>query len=114
MSVRVCAVDGAIHHRQPTIESMADSVCAGGKVERAVWTARPRTAGTVCSSWSVDVPMDFRLRRQRRPFFFARNGLFGKPVGLGLGRDHEPHYGRREGMERKPYDPLWSRAVGSP
>ena len=29
------------------------------------------------------------------------------PVGLGLGRDHEPHYGRREGMVLMPYDPLW-------
>ena len=33
--------------------------------------------------------------------------LFGMPVGLGLGRDHEPHYGRREGMVLMPYDPLW-------
>ena len=29
------------------------------------------------------------------------------PVGLGLGRDHEPYYGRREGMVLMPYDPLW-------
>ena len=29
------------------------------------------------------------------------------PVGLGLGRDYEPHYGRREGMVLMPYDPLW-------
>ena len=33
--------------------------------------------------------------------------FFGMPVGLGLGRDHEPHYGRREGMVLMPYDPLW-------
>ena len=33
--------------------------------------------------------------------------LFGMPVGLGLGRDHEPHFGRREGMVLMPYDPLW-------
>ena len=29
------------------------------------------------------------------------------PIGLGLGRDNEPHYGRREGMVLMPYDPLW-------
>ena len=28
-------------------------------------------------------------------------------VGLGLERDHEPHYSRREGMVLMPYDPLW-------
>ena len=33
--------------------------------------------------------------------------FFGMPVGLGLGRDHEPHYVRREGMVLMPYDPLW-------
>ena len=38
---------------------------------------------------------------------FIEMVLFGMPVGLGLGRDHEPHYGRREGMVLMPYDPLW-------
>ena len=33
--------------------------------------------------------------------------FFGKPVGLSMGRDHEPHYDRREGMVLMPYDPLW-------
>ena len=40
-------------------------------------------------------------------FLFHRNGVSGMPVGLGLGRDHEPYYGRREGMVLMPYDPLW-------
>ena len=40
-------------------------------------------------------------------FCFIEMVLFGMPVGLGLGRDHEPHYGRREGMVLMPYDPLW-------
>ena len=55
--------------------TMADSVCAGGTVERTRRTARPRTAGTACSSCQWVSRGISRLRRQRRPFFFTRNGV---------------------------------------
>ena len=47
--------------------TMADSVCAGGTVERTRRTARPRTAGTACSSWPEGVPRDFSLEASK-PF----------------------------------------------
>ena len=56
---------------------------------------------------SVGVPRDFSLEASKAFIESTRNGVFGMPVGLGLGRDHEPHYGRREGMVLMPYDPLW-------
>ena len=55
---------------------MADSVCAGGTEERTRRNARPRTAGTACSSCQWVSRGISRLRRQRRPFFFTRNGVF--------------------------------------
>ena len=45
--------------------TMADSVCAGGTVERTRRTARPRTVGTACSSWSEGVPRDFSLEASK-------------------------------------------------
>ena len=88
--------------------TMADSVCAGGTVERTRRTARPRTAGTACSSWPEGVPRDFSLEASKAPALFHQKWCsLGMSVGLGLGRDHEPHYGRREGMVLMPYDPLW-------
>ena len=56
--------------------TMAESVCAGGTEERTRRTARPRTAGTACSSCQWVSRGISRLRRQRRPFFFTRNGVF--------------------------------------
>lgn len=56
--------------------TMADSVCAGGTVERTRRTARPRTAGTACSSWSVCVPRDFSLEASKAPVLFHQKWCF--------------------------------------
>ena len=69
--------------------------------------ARPRTAGIACSSCQWVSRGITRLKRQSHSSETPEMVFFGMPVGLGLGRDHEPHYGRREGMVLMPYDPLW-------
>ena len=56
--------------------TMADSVCAGGTVERTRRTARPRTAGTACSSWPEGVPRDFSLEASKVFIESTRNGVF--------------------------------------
>ena len=56
--------------------TMADSVCAGGTVERTRRTARPRTAGTACSSWPEGVPRDFSLEASKAFIESTRNGVF--------------------------------------
>ena len=56
--------------------TMADSVCAGGTVERTRRTARPRTAGTACSSWPEGVPRDFSLEASKAAIGNTRNGVF--------------------------------------
>ena len=56
--------------------TMADSVCAGGTVERTRRTARPRTAGTACSSWSDGVPRDFSLEASKAPVLFHQKWCF--------------------------------------
>ena len=55
---------------------------------------------------SVGVPRDFSLEASKTAKT-PEMVFFGMSVGLGLGRDHEPHYGRREGMVLMPYDLLW-------
>ena len=55
---------------------MADSVCAGGTVERTRRTARPRTAGTACSSWPEGVPRDFSLEASKAPVLFHQKWCF--------------------------------------
>ena len=56
--------------------TMADSVCAGGTVERTRRTARPRTAGTACSSWPEGVPRDFSLEASKAPVLFHQKWCF--------------------------------------
>ena len=56
--------------------TMADSVCAEGTVERTRRTARPRTAGTACSSWPEGVPRDFSLEASKAPVLFHQKWCF--------------------------------------
>ena len=56
--------------------TMADSVCAGGTVERTRRTARPRTVGTACSSWPEGVPRDFSLEASKAPVLFHQKWCF--------------------------------------
>ena len=65
--------------------TMADSVCAGGTVERTRRTARPRTAGTACSSWSEGVPRDFSLEASKAPVLFHQKWCFGDACWSWLG-----------------------------
>ena len=54
-----------------------------------LWTARSMTTNV------SGCPNGLSLKASKAPVISTRNGVFqGKPVGLGLGRDHEPHYGR--------------------
>ena len=69
--------------------------------------ARPRTAGIACSSCQWVSRGITRLKRQSHSSETPEMVFFGMPVGLGLGRDYEPHYERREGMVLMLYDPLW-------
>ena len=56
--------------------TMPDSVCAGGTVERTRRTARPKTAGTACSSWPEGVPRDFSLEASKAPVLFHQKWCF--------------------------------------